>query len=186
MSFFNWSIMKLSKILAAAAGLVVLTGAAQATLVIQGNGTVLDTNTNLIWLQDWNTTGKPNAQDGQQTWAFHKTWAEGLDFAGSVDWRLPAIGEFTALFSAYSDLTKVTAFTNVQTLTYWSGTEGTGFLSTTAEIFDTKAGNAQRVLKSGTSYAVAVRTGSVPEPQTLALALLALGATVVVRTRQPR
>ena len=40
------------------------------------------------------------------------------------------------------------------------------------------------------SYAVAVRPGdvaaAVPEPQTLALALLALGATVVARRRRSR
>lgn len=80
--------MKFTKFWAAAAAIVAFTGAAQAALVPQGNGTVLDTNTNLIWLQDWNV-------NGQQNWAAQKAWAETtLDgFAGSNDWRLPDIAE---------------------------------------------------------------------------------------------
>ena len=49
----------------AAAALLALTGAAQAALVNLGDGTVKDTNTNLIWLQDWNV-------NGQQNWAAQK------------------------------------------------------------------------------------------------------------------
>ena len=37
--------------------MVALTGAAQAALVSLGDGTVKDTNTNLIWLQDWTVNG---------------------------------------------------------------------------------------------------------------------------------
>jgi alpha-glucuronidase len=36
---------------------------------------------------------------------------------------LPEISEYAALFTAYSDLAGVTAFTNVQSDVYWSGTE---------------------------------------------------------------
>ena len=48
------------------AAMATLTGAAQAVLTDQGNGTVLDTNTNLIWLQDWEVNGRGN-------WATQKT-----------------------------------------------------------------------------------------------------------------
>ena len=176
--------MKFTKSWAAAAAMVALTGAAQAALVPQGNGTVLDTNTNLIWLQDWQV-------NGQQNWATQKAWAEtGLDgFAGSNDWRLPGIAEYANLFTAYDDLTSNTLpFVDVQPGTYWSGTEFT--LGSAAWYFVPRLGFQGTGFESGGFFAVAVRPGDVtapvPEPQTLALALLALGATVVARRRRSR
>ena len=92
--------MKTLKTWAAAAALLALTGAAQAALVSLGDGTVKDTNTNLIWLQDWNVNGRQN-------WATQNAWAEtGLDgFAGSNDWHLPSLQQYTDLFGEYGDLT---------------------------------------------------------------------------------
>ena len=80
-------------------------------------------------------------------------------------------------------------FSNVQSNFYWSGTEYAR-LPTRAWNFSTTDGKQSDVYyKDNGFYAVAVRPGdvaaSVPEPQTLALALLALGATVVVRRRRP-
>jgi len=172
----------LLKSLAAAAAMVALTGAAQAALVLQSNGLeVLDTNTNLIWLQNWNLNGRA-------VWATQKTWAEtALDgFAGSNEWRLPEISEYGALFTAYGDLTQETEFTDVQRDYYWSGTEVTpGFL---AWYFLPVNGFQSGDFQYFQFFAVAVRPGdvaaSVPEPQTLALALLALGAMVVARRRR--
>jgi len=174
--------MKVLKSLAAAAAMVALSGTAQAALVSLGNGTVRDTNTNLIWLQNWNVNGEAN-------WGAQKSWAETtLDgFAGSNDWRLPEISEYGALFSAYGDLTLVTQFTNVQPGLYWSGTEFTpGFLAWSFfPVSGLQRVDGQRLQ----FFAVAVRPGdvaaAVPEPQTLALALLALGAMVVARRRRP-
>lgn len=169
----------------AAAAIVALSGTAQATLVSLGDGTVKDTNTNLIWLQDWNKNGL------YTNWATQKAWAETtLDgFAGSNDWRLPEIGEFTALFAAYGNLTLVSQFTNVQSDFYWSGTEYAP-LRNSAWSFPVFDGKADVDDNSTPGYAVAVRpgdvVGSVPEPQTLALALLALGAAGVATRRRPR
>ena len=79
-------------------------------------------------------------------------------------------------------------FSNVQSDAYWSGTEYAPFPSY-AWYFVTVDGFQDRGGKNSALYAVAVRPGdvaaSVPEPQTLALALLALGATVVARRRRP-
>ena len=165
----------------AAAALLALSGTAQAELVSLGDGTVKDTNTNLIWLQDWHV-------NGFQNWSPQKAWAESLDFAGSTEWRLPEISEYGALFNAYGNLTQVGEFKNVQ-FVYWSGTEyaaptgAWGFVS----------GSGQQLgydLLNHRHAAVAVRRGDVatpvPEPQTLALALLALGATAVARRRLSR
>ena len=78
-------------------------------------------------------------------------------------------------------------FSNVQSFVYWSGTEYAPYPAS-AWLFSTIEGLQSTVV--GAFYAVAVRPGDVaarvPEPQTLALALLALGATVVARRRRPR
>ncbi len=80
-------------------------------------------------------------------------------------------------------------FSNVQSASYWSGTEYAPVLGS-ALYFGTFNGSQGAGLKNNAVYAVAVRPGdvaaSVPEPQTLALALLALGATAVARRRRPR
>ena len=80
-------------------------------------------------------------------------------------------------------------FSNVQSFVYWSGTEYAPSPDV-AWNFRTGDGSQNGGDKFNALYAVAVRPGdvaaSVPEPQTLALALLALGATVVVRRRRSR
>jgi MYXO-CTERM domain-containing protein len=79
-------------------------------------------------------------------------------------------------------------FSDVQSFGYWSGTEYAP-VPIVAWYFDATSGSQSSVVKNVALYAVAVRPGdvaaSVPEPQTLALALLALGATVVTRRRRP-
>ncbi len=161
--------------------MLALTGAAQAALVSLGDGTVKDTNTNLIWLQNWNVNGQAN-------WGTQKTWAEGLDFAGSTDWELPEISEYAALFSAYGNLRRRSEFTNVRS-SYWSDTEIVAGIDSWSffPVSGNQFGGSQDDFALS---AVAVRPGdvtaSVPEPQTLALALLALGATVVARRRRSR
>ena len=79
-------------------------------------------------------------------------------------------------------------FSNVQSHDYWSGT-GYATNPDFAWSFLTGGGFQDDDFKGSALYAVAVRPGdvaaSVPEPQTLALALLALGATVVARRRRP-
>ena len=79
-------------------------------------------------------------------------------------------------------------FSNVQSFYYWSGTEYAPN-PRYAWSFFTFNGLQTNVDKNLALYAVAVRPGdvaaSVPEPQTLALALLALGAAVVARRRRP-
>lgn len=77
---------------------------------------------------------------------------------------------------------------NVQSLGYWSGTEyppGPGG----AWVFRTDGGNQGVANTAGRGFAVAVRPGdvvtSVPEPQSLPLVLLALGAAVVARRKRP-
>lgn len=81
-------------------------------------------------------------------------------------------------------------FKNVRSNVYWSGTEYAPRPSS-AWAFYAGSGDADGALDKGNQmYALAVRSGdvaaAVPEPQTLALALLALGATALARRRASR
>jgi len=91
-------------------------------------------------------------------------------------------------------------FSNVKAYYYWSGTQASfGLASNYAWDFNSFGGIQDYASKNVEFYAVAVRPGdvttsvppgdgppSVPEPQTLALALLALGAAAVVSRRRSR
>jgi hypothetical protein len=95
-----------------------LASGAGAALIDQGNGTVLDDSTNLLWLKDANyadteldtagriaaiianvssvaghtlVAGDFNAGAGRMTWWGAMAWAQDLTFAGSSDWRLPTV-----------------------------------------------------------------------------------------------
>ncbi len=79
-------------------------------------------------------------------------------------------------------------FSNVQSVDYWSGTE---YAPDPNRAWNFRAfGGNQGLDFHFPMFAVAVRPGdvtaSVPEPNTLALALLALGATAVARRRRSR
>jgi Protein of unknown function (DUF1566)/PEP-CTERM motif len=80
-------------------------------------------------------------------------------------------------------------FSNVRLGVYWSGMES-AWSQEIAWGFDNLGGYQGSAHKASSFFAVAVRPGdvaaSVPEPQTLALALLALGATAVARRRRAR
>ena len=161
------------------AAMATLTGAAQAVLTDQGNGTVLDTNTNLIWLQDWEVNGRGN-------WATQKTWAEGLTFAGGTDWVLPSISQYADLFTAYGDLTLVPQFMNVQSggqsTAYWSGTEVDELR---ASYFYAGWGFPEVEFKDAQVFAVAVRDVSpIPEPETYALMLAGLAVVGAAARRR--
>lgn len=70
-----------------------------------GNGTVSDLVTGLMWTQspDVNGDGKINAQD-KLTFSGAQTYADSLTFAGYDDWRVPGIKELYSLmnFNGYT------------------------------------------------------------------------------------
>jgi len=163
---------------AATAGLAVLTVGAQASLVVLGDGTVKDTATNLIWLQNWDETGALR-------WSDQELWATTLSFRGHDDWALPTIEQYAGLFAEFGDLTAVAEFTNVQRGRYWSGTETAPGVS--AWTLRAATGELRDDNEAFGFFAVAVRPGdvsAVPEPTTLALVLLGLSAFGVARWSQ--
>ena len=141
--------------------------------------TVTDTNTNLIWLKDWNVSFVGG-------WATQNAWAEtGLDgFTGSNDWHLPSIDQYLALSRVYGSIT--TPFVDVALGNHWSSTQ---HQPGQALSFDPQRGRSAGNGMDQRLWAVAVRTGDVvgriPEPQALMLVMTALGAAAVVRRRRP-
>ncbi|MFH0998432.1 MAG: DUF1566 domain-containing protein [Pseudomonadota bacterium] len=81
-----------------------------------GNGTVTDTSTGLIWQQ----TGSSNTQ----TWEQSLAYCEGLNLAGYTDWRLPTIKELRSLadYSRHNPAINTTYFPNTAASFYWSST----------------------------------------------------------------
>lgn len=207
--------MKFKKSWAAEAAMVALTGAAQAAPVFQGrlaDGTAsaictvsgaskcamfYNTTLDITILNDWNigngfwspTAAASSAQALAETAGVAQT-----DFTG---WFLPtgngdqAAGALNQYRSIRNDVGGTFAgleaqFDGVQSVFYWSGTEYAVFR---AWSFGSVSGVQNTGFLLDPLFAVAVRPGdvaaAVPEPQTLALVLLALGATVVARRMPP-
>jgi hypothetical protein len=181
--------------------LFALTAASHATLIVQepvaGQFVVLDTDTNLMWLKDANTAGS-------MSWDDAVAWADGLDYAGYDDWRLPSAlnsdgsgpcsgvdctdSEMGYMYSISlgnplgGPLTNTDVFgSTLQPDFYWSGTEYAPD-PFDAWGFDFDAGEQYTFGKDSVGpnqfrYAWAVRV--VPEPSTgllLGLGLLGLAA----------
>jgi hypothetical protein len=157
-----------------------LAGTTQATVVNRSDGTVLDTDTKLLWLETWNPTGL-------QTWETQRSWAENLTFAGSSDWHLPTIDQYATL---YDWLTLhagglPSAFVVLPSV-YWSSTDDP-LDPDSAFMFYAPTGLETSTSKIYFAHATAVRSAlPVPEPSSFALTALGLLAAVLVRARRSR
>ncbi len=158
-----------------------------------------NTTLNATILNDWNIGRgfwSATAAAGSAQALAASAGAAQTDFTG---WFLPTgdggsvAGALNQYLSIWSDVGSSLAglqaqFDDVQSYVHWSGTVFAPN-SGRAWFFSTLVGSRGNFGKDNPLYAVAVRPGdvtaSVPEPQTLALALLALGATVVARRRRP-
>ncbi len=60
---------------------------------VNGNGTVSDNNTGLMWIQDPSVPGVAGAMN----WSEALSTCESLTFAGFADWRLPNLNEVSSL-----------------------------------------------------------------------------------------
>jgi hypothetical protein len=179
-------------------------GTASTTCTVSGQtkcAMFYNTTLKITILNDWNigrdiwSGSTPPAAGSAQALA-ESAGEEQTDFTG---WFLPtgdggavagALNQYRSIWSDVgSSLVNLQAqFDGVQSGVYWSGTEYAP-LPDFAWYFGTNVGTQIFGYERNALYAVAVRPGdvaaSVPEPQTLALALLALGATVVARRRRP-
>lgn len=83
-----------------------------------GDGTVTDRNTGLMWQQD----DAHNART--YSWQRARNYCEILNLARHTDWRLPAIGELASLINIgkYNPAIDTTYFPGCLSDYYWSGT----------------------------------------------------------------
>jgi len=88
--------------------------------VDNGDGTITDSATNLMWAKDGNDAGCNNGS--KITWASAITYCEGLDFAGHTDWRLPNIKELISImdYGTKTPAINATFFPHTQSDYYWS------------------------------------------------------------------
>ena len=93
-----------------------------------GNGTITDNATGLMWIKDHNAVGAPF--NAQMTWTNAITNCEALSYAGQTDWRLPNLRELQSIVD-YSRLNPAVdpLFTNTQSSFYWSSTTKVGITS---------------------------------------------------------
>lgn len=130
-----------------------------------GNGTVTDNLTKLIWMKDANYLG------GTRTWANAIAAANSLangtggltDGSVAGDWRLPNVRELQSLVD-YSRLAPALPgghpFTNVQPNLYWTSTSNCVVTTPTAWITNFNGGHADDRYKTESWWVWCVRGGS--------------------------
>lgn len=94
-----------------------------------GNGTVTDQGSDLIWQQatsDTNDDGTINLSD-ELTWQAALAYCENLDMAGQTDWRLPNIRELKSIVDPNRYKPAIDPIFMSQSSHYWSATTGADF-----------------------------------------------------------
>ncbi len=94
---------------------LLLQGLAFAGYIDNGNGTVTDPRTGLMWQQE-TASGK--------NWQAALEYAEALALAGYDDWRLPNVEELQSIvdYGRYNPAIDATAFPGTVSSYYWSST----------------------------------------------------------------
>ncbi len=131
--------------------------------VDNGDGTITDNATGLMWVKD--PAANPGAPfDAATTWANALINCNALNFAGHTDWRLPNIKEMMSIvdYGANNPSINAVFFPNTKHagpgVHYWSSTTRD---SVTADAWwvDFDEGVADVGAKSGSDYARPVRLG---------------------------
>ncbi|MDO9514287.1 MAG: DUF1566 domain-containing protein [Elusimicrobiota bacterium] len=94
--------------------------ATQMSYTDNGDGTITDNRTGLMWLKDAN-----NYNSGEmQTWEAALSGCEGFSYAGYSDWRLPNRRELFSIvkFEGALPFINATYFLNMQNNSYWTST----------------------------------------------------------------
>lgn len=93
--------------------------------VDNGNGTVTDHCTGLMWQQataDINKDGQIVESDDRITWAEALRYCDALEFAGHDDWRLPNVRELQSLVDYGRSGPAIDPVFSVESEWYWSST----------------------------------------------------------------
>ena len=132
----------------------VLAGVSSAgNLIDNGNGTVTDSGTLLMWQQ---------GEGGAMTWEAALTYCEGLVLptSGYEDWRLPNHKELLSLVddTSYNSSINIAKFPGVFSSYYWSSTTFAGSTSYAWYVYFGN-GYSSNDVKTNTDYARCVRGG---------------------------
>ena len=132
--------------------------AAQMSYTDNGNGTITDNRTDLIWVKDGNSAGCNNG--AVLTWEQALTFCEGLSYAGYSDWRLPNIRELESIVNNGEPLPAITvlSFPNTKSSGYWASTTDVGSTSL-AWIINFNGGDIALGSKTTSYYVRCVRAG---------------------------
>lgn len=118
-----------------------------------GNGTITDNLTGLMWAQDANL-------DGAKSWIEAITFVNALNLDGYGDWRLANVIELESLVNAQESSPAAwlvaQGFTNVQAAYYWSSTTSIGDISD-AFSFNMTSGSSVDIAKSSLYFLWPVR-----------------------------
>jgi len=128
---------------------------AHAALTDNGNGTVTDSRTGLIWEQ-----GEP----GAMTWGAALSYCEGRNLGGSTSWRLPNIKELESLTddTRWNPSIDTSKFPNAYASYYWSSTSFAGNPGS-AWYVDFDLGYVNAANKNSAFYVRCVRGGQSAE-----------------------
>lgn len=133
--------------------LVLTVSFTSAALVDNGDGTVSDTETGLMWQQ---------AEAGAMNWQSALSYCEDLVLptGGYDDWRLPDRNELQSLvdYSRYNPCLDKTYFPGVLSSYYWSSTTNASYTSSAWLVYFSH-GVVNHYGKSGSVYVRAVRSG---------------------------
>jgi len=96
-----------------------------------GDGTMTDNRTGLMWVKSPDST--------QRMWQPAMDYCDTLDFAGKTDWRLPTIDELQGLMEGWTGVNPAAwltsqGFSNVQADSYWSSTPRSGTTGTAWDV----------------------------------------------------
>ena len=125
---------------------------------ISGDDVVIDRAAGLMWVADGNAAGCNNGNE--LIWNNAIDYANGLDFAGFTDWRLPNIKELVSLvnYSIINPVLEQPPFANTKNDNYWTSTTvATQAGWVIALSFGSGAYNG--IIKTATNYLLCVRGG---------------------------
>jgi len=119
-----------------------------------GNGTVTDLNTGLMWQQS------DDQNNIYRTWEEAADYCAGRDLGGKTDWRLPTRLELLSIvdYSRTNPAIKTTYFPDCRSFVYWSGTN-VAYFANLAWYVNFDFGNDYWNFKVGTFYVRCVRGG---------------------------
>ena len=121
-------------------------------LVINGDETVTDTTTGLMWQQ---------ATKGTMNWQNALAYCEGLKLGGYDDWRLPNKRELRSIvdYAEYDPAVDETYFPDTVSSYYWSSTTRHADYTNNARVVYSKSGYDENTIKTYNMYVRAVRGG---------------------------